>query len=114
MAENKGRNKGWDNLKPAKPGEVRNPRGNYKRTPHLATRLKKALAQKCGDKTQADLMLEGGIHAARKGNAGWAKIIFERIDGPIPNVHEGGDPDRPMRIIIEEYTEEAAEPAPEE
>ena len=28
--------------------------------------------------------------------------------------HEGGDPDRPMRIIIEEYTEEAAEPAPEE
>ena len=51
---------------------------------------------------------------AVKGNGTAIKELWGRLCGPIPNVHEGGDPDRPMRIIIEEYTEEAAEPAPEE
>ena len=51
---------------------------------------------------------------AVKGNGTAIKELWGRLCGPIPNVHEGGDPDRPMRIIIEEYTEEAAQPAPEE
>lgn len=86
MEENKGRNKGYANLKPCKPGETNNPNGRPKGQRNFATIYKEAmnlLAQR-NNTTPEALEAEMVANAAllgRKGNYNFYKDTLDRLHG---------------------------------
>ena len=79
--KNKGRNKGWDNLKPAKKGEIRNPNGRPKKSHAISDILNELLQTKVGEKTRREIILEQVVKMAVGGD--WAAIHFiaDRTEG---------------------------------
>jgi hypothetical protein len=71
-----------------KPGNRANPGGRPKGSINLSNKLRQALAQAApGDETRtiADLLIETGIRQAGAGDHNFWKMIFERIDGKVPD-----------------------------
>lgn len=79
------------NLKPAKKGEVRNPKGRGKGTPNLKTVLKRWLfttekvknpyTKKDEELTQVDIMVMAQLGKARKGDTTAFNALLDRFDG---------------------------------
>ena len=86
MAQNKGKNKGHDNLIPIKKGETRNPNGRPKGQRNYATIYREALTKiaEANDKTPEEIetmMEEVGLKQGLKGNFAFWKDIRDRIHG---------------------------------
>jgi alanyl-tRNA synthetase len=84
--ENKGKNRGWDNLKPCKPGETANPNGRPKGQRNYATIYREALAKIADSKGMTPeeietMMEEVGLKQGLKGNFAFWKDIRDRIHG---------------------------------
>ena len=84
--ENKGKNKGHDNLIPIKPGETRNPNGRPKGRRNFTTIFYDALeklAAKNGmepDQLETEI-LEKALLSARKGDHRFYKDLMDRLHG---------------------------------
>ena len=86
MEENKGINKGWNNLKPCKPGETANPNGRPLGQRNYATIYKEALIKlaQLNDKSPEELedeIISTGLLNARKGNYQFYKDVLDRLHG---------------------------------
>lgn len=80
-------NPNMSGLRPAKPGEVRNPNGSSRKQ-----RLTNALLKMFEEKALDDPFIKAGIQEALKGDFNFWRHIFERIDGKIPDqVNLGSD-----------------------
>lgn len=99
------REKGYANLKPVKPGEIRNPKGRGKGNLNTATIIKKFLLSKellekdpitgkpC-KRTQLEIMTLKMIQEARNGNVQAFNTLLDRVDGkPVQKSIVSGDPD---------------------
>jgi hypothetical protein len=80
------RNKGWDNLIPAKPGECRNPTGRPKGSVSLLTRIKKKLREKVKEgphagRRYADLAADAYVKACIQGEYKHLKELLDRDEG---------------------------------
>lgn len=89
-SKNKGRNKGYDNLIPIKPGETRNPNGRPLGQKNYSTLYKEALIKlaKLNDKEPEELELEilsKGIMNARAGDYRFYKDLLDRLHGTAVN-----------------------------
>jgi hypothetical protein len=69
-----------ENLRPVKPGEVRNPKGSSSKQ-RLTTALIKLIEEKGLD----DPFVQVGMKAALKGDFRFWQYIFERVDGKMPD-----------------------------
>lgn len=84
--ENKGKNKGHDNLIPIKPGETRNPNGRPKGRRNFSTIFYDAL-EKLAAKNGMDAdtleteILEKALISARKGDHRFYKDLMDRLHG---------------------------------
>jgi len=88
--------------RPFQPGQSGNPGGRPKGSVSLTTVLREVLDE---DPEVAKAMIRGGLTSAKEGNAAWAKLIFDRVDGPQTQKLEIDD----MREkTIEEIDEEIA------
>ncbi len=102
----KNRDKRQANLKPHTPwkkGESGNPNGRPRGSVNLTNYIKRKLKEVCDQpgadgKLWAELFSASLIANAMKGNGSAIKEIMARVDGPIPTVHEGGDPKKPIRV----------------
>jgi hypothetical protein len=88
-APTKKRNKGYDNLRPCKPGETHNPNGRPKGQRNYATIYREALKKIAiaNEKTPEELeemLEETGLKQALKGNFHFWKDIRDRIHGKAP------------------------------
>jgi hypothetical protein len=90
------------NLRPPwQAGQVTNPKGRGKGNVSIVSAIRRVLREKLPNetkRTQVDLFAEALIQNARRGNGTAIKEIMARIDGAIPNVHEGGDPEKPVLV----------------
>ena len=102
--KNKGRNKGWDNLVPAKKGEIRNPKGRPKKALCISDLLNKVGDEKVPDKylgaiqkiypeikniSHREALQRLAYHYAFKGQSWAFTYIAERTEGkPIENKSE--------------------------
>ena len=86
------RNKGWDNLKPCKKGEVRNPKGRPPKDRSLTEALKEIAPQileiniggkKNTTKTAIQLLALGMYLKGIKGDASMAREIADRVEGKV-------------------------------
>ena len=91
--KNKGKNKGWANLKPAKKGEVRNPNGRPKKDLAIADILNSIGDEEITNQTTGEVITKrrAVLHtiysAALKGDLNAAKFIADRTEGkPIETV----------------------------
>jgi len=88
------RNKGWDNLKPAKKGEPsRNPKGRPKNGFCLTEELRKLLKEKVEGENFTNMarLAKATFEDAIKTDGSSRKIVWDRIDGPISLVLENSD-----------------------
>ena len=83
-----------ENLRPAKPGEVRNPRGSSNKQ-----RLTNALIKAIEEKGLDDPFVKVGLQHALKGDFRFWSYIFDRIDGKQPEKILSGDDDGPAEGI---------------
>ena len=107
----KKRDKRLDNLKPWPPGKSANPKGRPRGSINITNAIKRVLASALPNeekRRQVDLFAEALVQNARKGNGTAIKEIMARVDGPVPTVHEGGDPAKPVKIIVE-YEDDSKE-----
>lgn len=86
MEENRGKNKGIENLIPFKEGESGNPNGRPKGQRNYATIYREALIKlaKLNDKSPEELeeeILSAGLLNARKGNYSFYKDVLDRLHG---------------------------------
>lgn len=94
VKQNKGKNKGWANLKPCKPGETHNPNGrplgqrNFS-TIYKAAMEKLAALNETTPEALEDDMIAQAVAAARKGNIQFYKDTMDRIHGTALQRHEG-------------------------
>ena len=71
--QNKGKNKGWENLKPCKPGQTNNPNGRPKGKRNFETLFRDAIKRLAEsnnttpDKLEEEIIIKG-ITTARKGD----------------------------------------------
>ena len=84
--KNKGNNKGWNNLKPAKKGEVRNPKGRPKKEVCIPDILRKLLDDIDPydinkKRTALEAMCSKLVKMGIGGNLDAIKIIFDRTEG---------------------------------
>ena len=85
MAQNKGKNKGHDNLIPCKPGETHNPNGRPVGQRNYATIYKEALIKlgtlngKTPEELETELIASGFAHA--KKDFRFYKDVLDRIHG---------------------------------
>ena len=81
----KGKNKGWRNLKPAKKGEIRNPKGSPKKGICIPDILRKIgnekVITKQGEMTKLEAILEIVYVKARNGEAWAVHFIADRTEG---------------------------------
>lgn len=123
--KNKGRNKGWDNLRPCKPGQTANPNGRPKGKRNAQTLFNLAIeayALKILEKTnkgrKVKLTLEDAgidpeldmwmmqIEKARKGDHKAFEIVMGYVHGkPTQNVNLGGQPDNPIVAEVDVVAE---------
>lgn len=99
------REKGYANLKPVKPGEIRNPKGRGKGNLNTSTIIKKFLLSKelvpkdpitgkATKRTQLEIMCLTMIQEARNGSVPAFNALLDRVDGkPVQKSIIGGDPD---------------------
>lgn len=90
MEENKGKNKGYDNLIPIKKGEKLNPNGRPKGQRNYATIYREALKKMAEAKgiTPEEIeeqMEQVGLNKALKGDINFHKDIKDRIHGKALN-----------------------------
>lgn len=78
--KNKGYNKGWANLKPAKPGEVRNPHGRPKKDRAIADILRRLL-ESGDDVSVREKILENVVQMALKKDKWAIEFIADRTEG---------------------------------
>lgn len=76
------------NLKPFEPGQSGNPAGTKPGTIHLATILKRKLAENNGE--GAEELIDAMLENAKKGLSTPLNIDFDRVDGPVVQKHEFG------------------------
>lgn len=74
--QNKGKNKGWANLIPAKPGECRNPGGRPKSKP-----VSDMYREIMSDPANLKKFCEAQFAAACNGDTSAAKDIIDRLEG---------------------------------
>lgn len=102
VSNNKTRyNKGWDNLRPAKKGEVRNPNGRPKKERTLINIAEAMLKEKAPgqDVSMAQVLVTQWLVNCIKGNAPLFKELLDRLYGKAPEhiTLEGGE--NPIKII---------------
>lgn len=83
---NKGRNKGWDNLKPCKPGETHNPNGRPKGQRNYSTIYREALEELAKQKNVTadqleNIILKVGIAKAIAGDPRFYADLLDRLYG---------------------------------
>ncbi|MGZ5283722.1 MAG: DUF5681 domain-containing protein [Bacteroidia bacterium] len=69
------------NLKPAKKGEVRNPKGAPQKLPELKDALENILASPTGKASELEAILRAIINKAKKGDVRAAEFILDRFYG---------------------------------
>lgn len=88
--KNKRRNKGWDNLKPCKPGETHNPNGRPKLGTALTDVMREYLSETITDehgnpikdkRTRAQAFVRAVYARAMKGGDAAQRLIMNYIDG---------------------------------
>jgi|GEM_PF-2847534 len=85
-SENKGRNKGWDNLIPLKPGETANPNGRPKGQRNYATIQAEAIRKlgvklgKTPEEIEEDI-IQNGLARANQGDYRYYKDALDRTHG---------------------------------
>jgi hypothetical protein len=82
MAKNNGKNKGWDNLKPCKPGETHNPNGRPKGSVTLSTLLKRRLKD---HPEEANEVVDEIFKYIKDGSAKHLDILLNRTEGKVPD-----------------------------
>lgn len=75
-----------ENLRPAKPGEVRNPKGSSGKQ-----RLTNALIKLIEEKGLDDPFVRVGMEKALKGDFRFWQYLFDRVDGPLNAKNEDKD-----------------------
>jgi hypothetical protein len=106
-------NKGWENLKPIKKGEVRNPNGRPTNAFCLTALVKKELesqAEKDGKplknkdgtpKTWAEILASAIVRQAAKGNPSALNQLWDRTDGKVPlPLEHGGPGGGKMQVVV--------------
>jgi hypothetical protein len=98
-----------------KPGQSGNPNGRPKGSISLQERVRRLLEDEenlpepvvsmiraqCGsDKRAIDAVFIVGLLQALQGDKQWAQFITERGWGKVPDVIEGGDPEKPIKMSI--------------
>ena len=80
--ENKGNNKGWDNLIPCKPGQTANPNGRPKGQRNFATIYREAIEKiaKSKDITADEFEIQLVEQAIRKGFNGDTRFYTDTLD----------------------------------
>ena len=84
-----------ENLRPAKPGEVRNPNGINGHQDRK--RLTKALLKLMDEQGLDSPFVRAGMHHALKGDFNFWKYIYERLEGRLP------DPDEQPELELKEF-----------
>jgi hypothetical protein len=81
--QSKGRNKGWDNLIPAKKGEVRNPHGRPKKELSISGVLHRILAEKDSSDgpTKMEQILRKVQEMAAEGDMAAIHFLADRTEG---------------------------------
>jgi len=83
--KNNGKNKGWDNLKPAKKGEVRNPKGRPKKEICIPDILRRLLSEPSdfsnNKETNLEVICRVAINQAQKGDKDARSWIADRTEG---------------------------------
>ena len=101
--KSKGRNKGWDNLRPAKPGEVRNPKGRPPKVrciPDILRRIGDEEGTVDGQHSKLDVVLRKVYQYALEGKPWAVQFIADRQEGTARQSIEMTQK-RPPRIEIE-------------
>jgi hypothetical protein len=115
--KNKGSNKGHDNLRPAKKGEVRNPHGRPKKeicipdilrrigeepvSPVMLARLRAKWGPDFHPKNNRDAYLMVAMAQAQEGDADARRFISERCEGKVTDKLQVEDT-TPTKIVFEE------------
>jgi hypothetical protein len=83
MAKTNYNPKSRENLRPAKKGEVKNPKGAPKKLPKLDELLAQVLGETEEGKTQAQRILEALVRRANTGDVKSANLLLERGYGKV-------------------------------
>lgn len=84
------------------PGQSGNPKGRPKKGQAMSDQLRTVLNKKNKDGTpNKRAIAEKLVELATEGHVEAMKVVFERIDGKVPqtNVFEGSE-DAPMRVVV--------------
>ena len=98
------RKNGNGNLRPPWPkGKCPNPKGRPRGSVSIVHLIRRVLKEPCDVKgangrTWAEVLGRSLIANAIKGNGTAIKQLLDRLEGPVPTVHEGGDKDKPIRV----------------
>ena len=89
--KNKRYNKGWDNLKPCKPGETHNPNGRPKKGTAIADCMREYLAGEIdtegGKITRQQALVKAIFQKAMKGGDAAQRLMMNYVDGmPIQTI----------------------------
>ena len=83
MAKTNYNPKSKENLRPAKKGDVRNPKGAPKKLPKLDELLAEVLGETEEGKTQAQMILESLVKRARSGDVKAGALLLDRGWGKV-------------------------------
>jgi hypothetical protein len=83
MAKTNYNPKSRENLRPARKGDVRNPKGAPKKLPKLDELLAEVLGDTEEGKTQAQIILEALVKRARSGDVKASTLLLERGYGKV-------------------------------
>ena len=83
MAKTNYNPKSRENLRPAKKGEVKNPKGAPKKLPKLDELLAQVLGETEEGKTQAQRILEALVRRANTGDVKASALLLERVYGKV-------------------------------
>jgi len=97
--KNKGTNKGWENLIPAKKGECRNPKGRPKKEKCIPDILRIIGAEQgsaTGDMSKIEAVLRRVYKFAVEGEAWAVNFIADRTEGKAITTNVNINPDIPL------------------
>ena len=89
------RNKGWENLIPVKPGEIRNPNGRPKDIKYISEGIKQYLRE---HPEEALAIVTRVVSEAKAGNIPALKELLDRAEGKVADKIEGTE--NPITIIL--------------